>query len=76
MPKLTLEITPEFQERVNFWSHKKNKKPDIFLKNIIVEYLEDLEDYEEAARVSSEIKAGKVKVHSWEEVRERLGLED
>lgn len=76
MPQMTLEFTPELQERVDFWSRKNNKKPETFLKNIIAEYLEDLEDYEEAARVSSEIKAGRMNVHSWEEVRGRLGLED
>ena len=76
MPQVSLEFTPEFQEQVDFWSSRNNKTPDVFLKDIIAEYLEDLEDYEEAARVSAEIKAGRMKTHSWEEVRERLGLED
>lgn len=76
MPQITLDITPEFQERVNFWSGKSNKKPDTFLKNIITEYLEDLEDYEEAARICAEIDAGRMQKHSWEEVKERLDLED
>ena len=49
MPQVLLDFTPELQERVNFWSRRNNKKPDVFLKNIIAEYLEDLEDYEEAA---------------------------
>ena len=76
LSQILLEVTPEFQERVNFWSTKKNKRPDIFLKNIIAEYLEDLEDYEDAARISAEIKAGRMKTYSLEEVREHLGLED
>ncbi len=73
---MLLEFTPEIQERINFWSNKENKTPDLFLKKIIAEHLEDLEDYYEAARVSSDIRAGRMKIHSWEEVRERLGLED
>lgn len=73
---MILEFTPEVQERINFWSKRDNKTPDLFLKKIIAEYIEDLEDYEEAVRVSSEIKAGRMKVHSWEEVMERLGLEN
>ena len=73
---MLLEFTPEIQERINFWSNKENKTPDLFLKKIITEHLEDLEDYYEAVRVSEEIKAGRIKVHSWEEVRERLGLEN
>ena len=76
MPQILLDFTPELQERINFWSSKNNKTPDIFIKNVLAEYLEDLEDYEEAAKISQDIKMGRIKTHSWEEVRERLGLED
>jgi len=76
MPQMVLEFTPEFQERVNFWSGRQHENPDTFLKKIIAERLEDMEDYEEAARVAAEIKAGRMKTYPWEEVRARLGLED
>ena len=76
MPQILLDFTPELQERINFWSSRNNKTPDIFIKNVLAEYLEDLEDYEEAAKISQDIKTGRLKTHSWEEVRERLGLED
>ena len=76
MPEIVLDFTPELKERVDFWSSRNNKTPDAFLKNIIAEYLEDLEDYEEAARVYAEVQAGRMQIHGWEEVRERLGLED
>lgn len=76
MSQVLLELSQELQERVNFWSQRDNKEPDEFLKNIIVEYLEDLEDYDEAARVYSEIQSGRMKTHSWEEVKKRLGMED
>ena len=76
MPEILLDVTPELQERVNFWSRRSNEEPDKFLKSIITEYLEDLEDYEEAVRIHSEIQTGRMSTHSWEEVRERLGLEN
>ncbi|MBQ9405010.1 MAG: hypothetical protein IJU15_08495 [Synergistaceae bacterium] len=76
MAQVLLDFTPELQERVNYWSSRNNKSPEIFMKNIIAEYLEDLEDYEEAAKISMGIRAGEIKTHSWEEVRQRLGLED
>ena len=76
MPEIVLDFSLELKERVDFWSSKNNKTPDAFLKNIIAEYLEDLEDYEEAARVHAEIQAGRMQTHSWQEVRERIGLED
>ena len=73
---ILLDFTPELQERVDFWSRRSNKKPDEFLKNIIAECIEDLEDYEEAVRIYSDVQSGRMKTHSWEEVRERLVLED
>ena len=76
MPEIVLDFSPELKERVDFWSSKNKKTPDAFLKRIIAEYLEDLEDYEAAAKVHAEIQAGRMQTHSWEEVRERLGLED
>ena len=76
MPEIVLDFAPELHERVNFWSSKNNKTPDSFLKSIIAEYLEDLEDYEEAARVHAEIQAGRMQTHNWQEVGERIGLED
>ena len=76
MPQVLLDFTPELNERVNFWSSRENKSPEAFMKNIIAEYLEDLEDYAEAAIISEGIKTGDIKTHSWEEVRTRLGLED
>ena len=76
MPEIVLDFTPELKERVDFWSSRNNKTPDAFLKNIIAEYLEDLEDYEETARVYAEVQAGRMQTHGWEEVRERLGLEN
>ena len=76
MPQMVLDFTQEFQERVNFWSGRQHETPDIFLKKIIAERLEDMEDYEEAAKVAAEIKAGRMKTCPWEEVRARLGLED
>lgn len=72
MPQMVLEFTPEFQERVNFWSGRQHEDPDIFLKKIIAERLEDMEDYEEAARVAAEIKAGRMKTYPLEEVEREM----
>ena len=76
MPEIVLDFTPELKERVDFWSSRNNKTPDAFLKNIIAEYLEDLEDYEEAARVHAEVQAGRMQTHSWEELMERFNFDD
>ena len=42
----------------------------------IEQYLEDLEDYEGAVRISEEVRSGRMKTYSLEEVRVHLGLDD
>ena len=75
MPELTLTFSPEFMERIDYWSRKKRKQPEYFLKKIIAEHLEDLDDYEEVSKIDTEVKAGRMKLYSWEEVMNSLGLE-
>ncbi|MBR1672405.1 MAG: hypothetical protein IJ702_05715 [Fretibacterium sp.] len=45
---MVLNFTPELQKRVNFWGGRQSEAPELFLKKIIAERLEDTEDYEEA----------------------------
>ena len=39
-----------------------------------LQHLEDLEDYEDAVRISEEVRSGRMETYSLEEVKERLGL--
>lgn len=40
-----------------------------------LQHLEDLEDFRDAARISEEVRSGRMETYSLEEVKARLGLE-
>ncbi len=72
MPQVILDVSPEIQERVNFLSRENDKSPDVFIMNILKERLEDMEDYEEAVKISDEIESGRMKTYSLEEIEREM----
>ena len=72
---MVFEVPREIEERVSLWSGKSNETPDVLMRRAIEQYLEDLEDYEDAVRISEAVSRGEEKVHTSEEVRRHLGLE-
>ena len=76
MAQFVLELPQELRERIETRSGAANQKPENFLLMAIEQYLEDLEDYEDAVRISEEVRSGRMKTYSLEEVRARLGLDD
>jgi len=76
MASITLELSPEMRERIEVRSGAVNQKPERFVLMAIEQYLEDLEDAEDAMRLSEAVARGEEKVYSAEDVRRRLGLGD
>lgn len=76
MAQLVLELPQELRERIEVRSCEVKQKPERFVLMAIEQYLEDLEDAEEAQRVVAEIDAGRMATRPWGEVRARLGLDD
>ena len=76
MASITLELSQELRERIKTRSGATNQKPEKFMLMAIEQYLEDLEDYEDAVRISEEVRSGRMKTYSLEEVRAHLGLDD
>ena len=74
MAQIVLNFSPELMRRIKFWSVKKRLKPELFLRKLIAEQIEDMDDYEIAAKISAEIEAGDMKTYSWEDVKKELGL--
>ena len=72
MPQVILDVSPEIQERVNFLSRENDKSPNVFIMNILKERLEDMEDYEEAVKISAEIESGRMKTYSLEEIEREM----
>ena len=78
MPQMVLDVTPELQERVDFWCGETQQSPNILLLHALEGYLDDLEDeedYEDAVRISEAVARGEEEVYTSEQVRNYLGLE-
>ena len=75
MAQFVLELPQELRERIETRSGAANQKPENFMLMAIEQYLEDLEDYEDAVRISEEVRSGRMETYSLEEVKARLGLE-
>lgn len=74
MPQFVLELPQELRERIEVRSGEVKQKPERLMLMAIEQYLEDLEDAEDAMRLSAAVACGEEKVYSAEDVRRRLGL--
>ena len=78
MPQMVLDVTPELQERMNFWCGETQQSPNMLMLHALEGYLddlEDMEDYEDAVRISEAVAHGEEEVYTSEQVRNYLGLE-
>ena len=73
MPRITVEVTPELNARINDWSRQMKKPPECLAVDLLEEYFDDCDD---ADRISAEIASGRMKTYSWEEVKQELGIND
>ena len=69
---MVLEVPREIEERISLWSERLNEPQSAFMLRAVEEYIEDLEDYDEAAMVNAEIRAGRMKTYSLEEVEQEM----
>ena len=76
MASITLELSPEVEARLGAESRAARQTPESLIVVAIEQYLEDLEDYRDAVRISEEVRSGRMKTYSLEEVRAHLGLDD
>ena len=74
MAQFVLELPQELRERIEVRSGEVKQKPERLMLMAIEQYLEDLEDAEDAMRLSAAVACGEEKVYSAEDVRRRLGL--
>lgn len=70
----TFRTTQEFKNRVDFLA-KETRRPSSFYFNLLLEeHLEDLEDIYLSEKVLQDIRSGKEKTYTIEEVCKELGL--
>jgi predicted DNA-binding protein len=72
---ITLELPLELESRLEALSKNAGESPETYILRTLENLMEDIEDYDDAVRVSALHKSGKMKTWTLQEVMDRLGLE-
>ena len=72
----SIRLAPETERRLAFLASQTGRTKAFYLREIIDRGIEDVEDYYLAADVLERIRKGQERVHSADEVRKELGLDD
>lgn len=70
----SIRLAPETEQRLDFLSSQTGRTKAYYLRQIIENGLDELEDYYLAAEVMERVRKGQEKVFSLDEVERNLGL--
>jgi RHH-type rel operon transcriptional repressor/antitoxin RelB len=71
----SIRLAPETEQRLDFLAAHTGRTKAYYLREIIEQGIEDLEDYYLAADVLERVRKGQERVHTAAEVRRDLGLD-
>lgn len=72
----SIRLAPETEQRLDFLASQTGRTKAFYLRQIIEQGIQDMEDYYLAADVLARIRDGKEQVHSAADVRQDLGLDN
>lgn len=72
----SIRLDQDTEQRLDVLATTTGRTKAYYLRQIIQQGLEDLEDYYLAADVLERVRSGKESVHSAADVRSQLGLDD
>lgn len=72
----SIQLTPDAEQRLDLLVSQTGRSKAFYLSEMIERGLEDLEDYYLAMDVLERVRAGIEQVHSADEARKILALED
>lgn len=72
----SIRLDKETERRLDALARKTGRTKAWYLRKLIEEHLEDLEDYYLADHIAERVRQGKERVYSLEQVEQELGLED
>lgn len=72
----SVRLSPELEERLDFLATQTGRTKAYYLRELVEQGIEDLEDYYLATEVLERVRKGKERVYSSEELRKDLGLDD
>ena len=71
---VTFRTIPELKNRIDFLA-KETRRPTSFYYNLLLEdYLDDIEDIYLSEKILTDIRSGKEKTYSADEVYKELGI--
>jgi RHH-type rel operon transcriptional repressor/antitoxin RelB len=71
----SIRLAPETEQRLDFLATHTGRTKAYYLREIIEQGIEDLEDYYIAADVLERVRQGQERVHTAADVRRDLGLD-
>jgi RHH-type rel operon transcriptional repressor/antitoxin RelB len=72
----SIRLAPETEQRLNYLASHTGRTKAYYLREMIEQGLEQIEDYYLAAGVLERVRNGQEQVHSAADVRRDLGLDD
>ena len=72
----SIRLSQDIEQRLDFLASSTGRTKAYYLREIIKQGIEDMEDYYLAADVLERVRKGQEQVHSATDVRRDLGLDD
>lgn len=72
----SIRLDASVEDRLDNLAQTTGRSKAYYLRELINNGIDDLEDYYRAAVVMERVRAGKEKIYTSEEVRQHLGLDD
>ncbi len=72
----SVRLKPDVEARLDALAKQTGRTKAYYIRELIEEHLEDMEDYYRVHAVAERVRRGEEKVYSSEEVRKMLGLDD
>ena len=73
---ISIRLAPETEQRLNYLASHTGRTKAYYLREMIEQGIEQIEDYYLAAGVLERVRNGQEQVHSAADVRKDLGLDD
>lgn len=72
----SIRLAPDIEQRLDQLASRTGRTKAYYLREIIEQHIEEMEDYYLAAEVLERVRKGQEPVHSAADVRKDLGLDD
>jgi len=74
--RVSFDLPKELVDRISALAQRTGKSETHFVREAISLHIEDLEDLYDADQAMRDLRAGKSRLHSLEDVEKELGLDD